>query len=99
MPRCVKCRLSRDELRAPARVPSLGLWIRAWLSICVAIFSAETASAEQPRPVLNTVFPPGAAVGQTTDVIFAGANLNGLKALLCNAPGVRCVQLESMRFQ
>lgn len=72
----------------------------ARLSVALGVVTiAGTALAEPPRPVLNTVFPAGAAGGQTTNVSIAGANLNGLRTLLCNAPGASCVPLEPTRFQ
>ena len=78
---------------------SFTLGARLCVALCVVTIAGGTVFAEPPRPVLNTVFPAGAAMGQTADVTIAGANLNGLRTLLCNAPGVRCVPLEPMRFQ
>lgn len=75
--------------------------LRARLCAALGVFAIAggTAFAEAPRPALNTVFPAGAAVGQTVDVTIAGANLNGLSALYCNAPGVRCALSEPLRFK
>lgn len=70
----------------------------ACLVLCVAIVTAGVTRGEPPVPVLETVFPAGSAAGQTVDVTIAGGNLNGLKTLLCNAPGFHCELFEPNRF-
>ncbi|MFN0053549.1 MAG: PPC domain-containing protein [Planctomycetales bacterium] len=55
--------------------------------------------ADPPPPVVQTVFPCGAAVGTTVEVTVAGAHLVGLKSLVCSAPGVECTPLAADRFR
>ncbi len=81
------------------RCASFARWSRLSVALCVATLVGDTVWADPPRPVLRSVFPAGAEAGKTVDVVVAGANLNQVGTLLCNAPGVRCVPVEPLRFQ
>ncbi len=91
--------MPRRVERHLAFAPSIARRLRLAVALGMVTIAGGSALAEPPRPVLNSVFPAGAAAGQTADVTIAGANLSGLRTLLCNAPGVRCVQSAPMRFQ
>ncbi len=102
MPRCDEL-LTKDE-RHDARKEMLmithGCCRRAQLSIaaCLVMLTAHPAFGQAP-PVLNTVFPAGGQVGTAVDVTVSGSNLESLKALHCNVPGIRCEKLEASRFR
>lgn len=66
--------------------------------VCLATLAGRSASGQVP-PVLNTVFPTGGQVGQTVEVTVSGTNLQGLRTLHCNVPGVRCERLDPSRLR
>lgn len=68
------------------------------VAICLAMFTTRAAFGQAP-PVFNTVFPVGGQVGQSVEVTVSGSNLQGLRTLHCNVPGVRCERLEPNRFR
>lgn len=67
-------------------------------AMCLALFGGHTAFGQVP-PVLNTVFPTGGQVGQSVEVTVSGGNLQGLRTLHCNVPGVRCERLDPTRMR
>lgn len=72
----------------------LYLQVLALFLICTA-----ESSAQRPLPVLDTVFPAGAAIGQTVTLTIAGEHLAGLQTLRCSAPGVRFSVVGSSQVQ
>ncbi len=62
------------------------MFLRRLVATLTLILAAGSASA-QPGPQLLTVFPPGAKVGDTVDVTFAGVGLDGDEKLLFSAKG------------
>lgn len=73
-----------------------GLCAAALLGLLLA--GRPAAAAEAPVPVLNTVFPAGAAAGKSTEVALGGS-LEGVRALHCSAPGVQCQLLAAGKFR
>lgn len=71
--------------------------VRVHIALLLAMLVVRKASGEMPAPALDVVFPAGAAAGQTTTVNVLGRNLQGLRTLHCNAPGVRCEKLDGGR--
>ena len=71
----------------------------ALLSTAACLVMLTTRTAFGQAPVLNTVFPPGGQVGQSVEVTVSGSNLQRLRTLHCNVPGVRCEPLEPSRFR
>ena len=65
---------------------------------CLVMLTSHVALGQAP-PVLNTVFPAGGQVDTAVDVTVSGSNLESLKSLQCNVPGLRCEKLESSRFR
>lgn len=63
-----------------------------------AMLLAQVACG-QPAPVFNTVFPAGARVGQTVEVVIAGGHLQTIRSLQSNIPGIECERLDSSRFR
>ncbi|MBC7816197.1 MAG: PPC domain-containing protein, partial [Planctomycetaceae bacterium] len=68
------------------------------IAACLAMLAGRTAFGQVP-PVLNTVFPTGGQVGQSVEVTVSGSNLQGLRTLHCNVPGVRCERLDATRLR
>ena len=68
------------------------------VALCLAIVGGSTAFGQAP-PVLNTVFPMGAQAGQSVEVTVGGSNLQGLRTLHCNVPGIRCERLDPTRIR
>ncbi len=68
------------------------------VAVCLATFAGRSAFGQVP-PVLNTVFPTGGQVGQSVEVTVSGTNLQGLRTLHCNVPGVRCERLDPSRMR
>lgn len=69
------------------------------VSLCATIVVGRATLAAPPGPVLETVFPAGAAAGRTVEVAVSGSNLNGLKTLHGNVPGLKCERLDESRLQ
>ncbi len=61
--------------------------------------TAAESSGQSPAPVLDSVFPPGAAVGQKINIAIAGEHLTGLQTLRCSAGGVRFTGVGSSQIQ
>ena len=61
------------------------------------VVNSVAVMAATPNPVLNSVFPPGGSVGQDVEVTIAGAALDGLTTLRCNAPGITFAQVEGSK--
>ena len=68
------------------------------VTVCLVVLAGRATFGQAP-PVLNTVFPAGGQVGQSVEVAVSGSNLQGLQALHCNVPGIRCERLEPSRFR
>ncbi len=68
------------------------------VGVCLLMLAARSAFGQAP-PVLNTVYPAGGQVGQSVEVTVGGSNLQGLRTLHCNRPGVRCERLDPSRFR
>lgn len=66
--------------------------------LCMAILGGRIVFGQVP-PVLNTVFPTGGQAGQSVEVTVSGSNLQGLRTLHCNVPGIRCEQLGPTRMR
>lgn len=66
--------------------------------VCFALLQAQAAFAQTP-PVLTTVFPTGGQIGQTVDVAVSGGNLQSLKLLHSNVPGLKTEKLDASRFR
>ena len=64
----------------------------------LALLAGSTAFGQAP-PVLNTVFPAGGQISQSVELTVSGSNLQGLRTLHCNVPGVRCERLDQSRFR
>ncbi|MCE9526113.1 MAG: hypothetical protein K8R36_08670 [Planctomycetales bacterium] len=69
------------------------------LAVVCLVMLASLPAFGQPPPELNTVFPAGGPAGKAVEVTVSGRNLQGLKSLNCNVPGIRCEQLEPARFR
>jgi len=54
--------------------------------------SIDTAMADAPNPILQSVFPSGGAVGATVDVTVRGTALGTLRSLRCTAPDLQITQ-------
>ncbi len=80
----IVCRWCRESLV----VVALG-----WVMV-----SAQMAFG-QATPVLSSVSVSGGRVGQSVEVTVGGSNLQGLRTLHCNVPGVRCEKVEASRFR
>lgn len=66
---------------------------RLFLIFTLLFASSATAWAQLPQTRVYAVFPPGAPVGTTTDVVVTnGADLEELSRLLFNHPGITAVQ-------
>src|SRR3954454_22233768 len=57
---------------------------RAAFPVVALLLAAAHASAQ--APVLNEIFPPGGRRGTTVDVVFAGANLADVVAVVGISP-------------
>ncbi len=68
------------------------------VAVCLATLAGQPTFGQLP-PVLNTVFPTGAQVGQSVEVTVSGTNLQGLQTLHCNVPGIRCERLDPGRMR
>lgn len=68
------------------------------VAACSAMLAGHTAFGQVP-PVLNTVFPAGGQVGQSVEVTVSGSNLQTLRTLHCNVPGIRCERLDASRVR
>ena len=87
-------RNSHDRILAqPHTIYAVGLFL------CAAVVHNGPVTVAAPNPVLHSVFPPGASVGETVEVTIAGGALDGLKALHCTAPGIIFVQVEGGKNQ
>ena len=62
------------------------------------MLAAHFAFGQAP-PQLASVFPPGGKAGQSVEVTIGGSNLETLKSLHSNLPGVHCEQLDASRFR
>ena len=86
----IEARSGRDSrLQLPIMLVALGL----------ALLVGRGVIAAPPAPILETVFPSGCQAGKTVDMTVAGKNLEGLRTLLCNAPGVRAEILETNKVR
>ena len=61
--------------------------------LTLALCAPFLAHAQLPQPDLQTIFPQGAMVGQTTEVTIGGSELEETSALLFSHPGIRCEQI------
>ncbi|MFO0951275.1 MAG: PPC domain-containing protein [Isosphaeraceae bacterium] len=52
-----------------------------------------------PQPHLQSVFPLGLAVGETTDVTLRGSDLEGVTTLWFDHPGLRAFHLKGLTFR
>ena len=68
------------------------------VAVCLATLPGRSVFGHVP-PVLNTVFPTGGQIGQSVEVAVSGTNLQGLRTLHCNVPGVRCERLDPSRMR
>jgi hypothetical protein len=66
--------------------------------VCFVMLTEFSAYGQAP-PVLNTVFPAGGQMGLSVEVTVTGSNLQGLRTLHSNVPGVQCERLEPSRFR
>lgn len=66
-----------------------------WLTLLGML---QIACGQSP-PVLSTVFPAGGQAGQQVEITVSGGNLQSLRTLHCNVPGMRCEKLEASRFR
>ena len=71
---------------------------RLFVTVSMVMLAAHSAFGQAP-PELATVFPPGGKAGQSVDLTISGGNLQTLKTLHSNLPGVRCEQLDASRFR
>ena len=72
--------------------------VLVFVAVWLAMFSDHAVFGQAP-PVLSTVFPMGAQVGQTVEVTVGGSNLQGIRTLHCNVSGIRCERLDQNRFR
>lgn len=68
-------------------------------AVCLVLSGAGAGSAAPAAPVLDTVFPAGAAAGTSASLTISGSNLQGVRALRCSVPGARCEPLPEGRFR
>lgn len=68
------------------------------VAACSAMLTGHAAFGQVP-PVLSTVFPAGGQAGQTLEVTVSGSNLQGLRTLHGNVPGVRSERLDASRLR
>lgn len=68
------------------------------VAIWLAMFADDAVFGQAP-PVLSTVFPMGAQVGQTVEITVIGGNLQGIRTLHCNVSGISCERLDQNRFR
>ncbi len=66
--------------------------------VLLVMLAGSTAFGQAP-PLMNTVYPAGGQVGQSVEVVVSSSNLQGLRTLHCNRPGVRCERLDPSRFR
>lgn len=71
----------------------------ALAAVCLMTFASNIPAFGQLSPELNTVFPAGGQAGKSVELMVTGSNLQGLKSLHSNVPGIRCEQLEPARFR
>lgn len=87
----------RDRFSGPDRFPTCPQSARAaWLAFGLLLV-ASSAWAQAPQ--LETVFPAGASLGQTVDVLLTGSGLEEVTILRCNAPEVQVERVEAKRFR
>jgi len=67
-------------------------------TMSMVMLTAQALFGQVP-PELTTVFPAGGQVGQAVEVTVSGGNLQALRTLHCNVPGVHCERLDASRFR
>lgn len=68
------------------------------VAVLLAVLRINTAAA-QTAPVLNTVFPTGGRSGQVVELTINGGNLQALKTLHSNVPGLKAEKLDASRWR
>lgn len=68
-------------------------------SIVVALLAVSVARAELPSPRLDRIFPLGASAGTTVEVEIQGADLEGVKRLISDHPGVVATHVADRKFK
>ena len=69
------------------------------LSLAVALLAVSVARSELPSPRLDRVFPLGAAAGSTVEVEIQGADLEGVKRLISDHPGIVAAHSADRKFK
>lgn len=67
--------------------------------LVVALLAVSVARAELPSPRLDRVFPLGAASGTTIEVEIQGADLEGVKRLISDHPGIVAAHTADRKFK
>ena len=91
----------RCERRNPFSARRLLWHVARFCCLLILAFGSggPVEGGQAPAPVLQAVFPCGAQVGQVVEVTVTGANLTGLKSLICSVPGVECSAVAADRFR
>jgi hypothetical protein len=66
--------------------------------LCLALFCG-TAPAQLPQPVLDRVFPLGAQAGSRVELEIVGRELDGVKALHFDHPGLKAEFVAANKFR
>ena len=88
----------RHSIPARLRVPDMrNIRIAILTFSFLASVCAGNCFAELPNPVLNTIFPAGAKVGETVEVDVAGGGLDEISGLYRGAAGFQITQNEQFK--
>src|SRR5436305_6665738 len=60
---------------------------------------AVAARAELPSPRLDRIFPLGASAGSSVEIEIAGADLDELKAITFDHPGITAALIKDRKFK
>lgn len=81
-----------------SRWPVLRAGRVVWLML-IGAWSATAAMGAQPKPVLNSVFPPGGRAGTSVEVTIAGSGLAKVARLRCSHPAIQCESDDGKLFR
>ncbi len=68
-------------------------------SAVLLVLFVTVARAELPSPRLDRIFPLGASAGSSVEVEVAGADLDGLKAITIDHPGITANLIKDRKFK
>lgn len=69
------------------------------IPLVAALLAVSVARAELPSPRLDRVFPLGAAAGTTVEVEIQGADLEGVRRLVADHPGIAATHVADRKFK